>query len=904
MLKKLKERYEEIFARSESLDERLFAGVISVGMLVAIIGVIETFLVSDELWVLLAIPVLFLVIAFAALHVLRRKKVGAASVILGLMLNVCAFPIVFLYGGNITAGGPLWLALGIAYCFIAYRGVYLTIAVTVSIIVDIAVYYIAYRYPDKYVGMSSTKAMFMDSFFSVLTVGLVCGYMIRLQIKMFKIERDIADKQKKELEEAGKAKSKFFASVSHEIRTPINSIILLDEMILRKSDDRVAKGYAKDIKNVSRILLNFVNDILEFSQIENDRMDITPDVYDSREMIVEVTELLKARMQEKGLKFELRISPKIPSRLEGDKKRLQQVLINILNNAVKYTNEGKVTLTAHVDEIDDDNVRLIISVEDTGIGIKKENLENLYDFFKRVDMKTNQNVEGSGLGLAITKKLIDLMGGTISVDSIYKKGTIFTISVAQKKIGNMEIGDTIYEPSYEDNVYDRGYEAPEARILVVDDNKMNADLVAGIIRETKALVDVAYSGEECLKKTMNKRYDLILLDYNMPDDSGDQVAEKILHQTNGLCRESRIILASAESVSKMQKICEVHNLYGYLEKPIETDMLEQIIKEALPEELIELNNKSVSGDEELSFYTRGFYRKKNHVCITTDSIADISDEMIRRLKIRVIHLYVETEKGRFADKSEIDSDSISQYMAFDIKNAKVDSASVEEYEEFYSKILTMSENIIHISSASGIGKGYINAVNAAKGFEHVKVIDSESVSGGQALVTLLAAKYASEGKKLEEIIGLIEELKDNVESKILIPSIDNIMKTSYISNFGTNIVKRMKLHPVLGIKKSRLELEFAFSGKLEYAWRRFIALNLSGKKYIDDDVIYITHVGLSNSQLEFLKEEVRKHIDFKNIIIQKSSFSCGCNTGNLTIGIAYIKKQKKKEVTKEGVRRS
>ncbi|MDE5597061.1 MAG: fatty acid-binding protein DegV, partial [Lachnospiraceae bacterium] len=384
-----------------------------------------------------------------------------------------------------------------------------------SVAADIVTYGYAYYHPEVITPMASRAAAYIDSLFAVLAVGLAGGAILKVQMKMFENERAVAWKQQKELEEVSVSKNSFFASMSHEIRTPINTIIGLNEMIIRESSEEATKEYAANIQSASKMLLNLVNDILDLSQMEMKKMEIVPLEYKTEELFSGLINMIKVRLDEKKLDFRVDIDENLPSVLFGDMKRVSQVLLNILANAAKYTQEGSVTLTVRMEKAGEDEISLIVAVSDTGIGIRKEDLQNIYDAFKRVDSRKNMKVEGSGLGLSITKQFVDLMNGEITVDSIYTKGSVFTITLPQKVVEWTPIGDVKFlsRGKTVTNEYRQSFEAPEARVLIVDDNPMNSMVESKLLKATKIKIDVAESGAQCLEMTKRKYYHVILMDY-------------------------------------------------------------------------------------------------------------------------------------------------------------------------------------------------------------------------------------------------------------------------------------------------------------------------------------------------------------------------------------------------------
>lgn len=389
-------------------------------------------------------------------------------------------------------------------------------------------------------------------------------------------------------EEANRAKSDFLANMSHEIRTPINAVIGMNEMIIRESKEKNILEYAENVDNASHNLLSIINDILDFSKIESGKMDIIEHEYRLNEVLHDVISMVKLRAEEKGLYFTIDVSEDIPNRLYGDDIRIRQVILNLLSNAVKYTHLGNVKLNVRGNlDASEENVKLKISVIDTGIGIKKEDLSNMFQNFSRFDLSENRNIEGTGLGLAITHRLVALMGGSIKVDSEYGVGSSFTVRLSQKIIGKEPVGKILEKPrhgSSDINGYSAAFTAPEANILVVDDNRMNLLVVKNLLKNTMANIAVSMSGEETLELVKSNKYDVILLDHMMPNMDGIETLKRMKDMTENMSAEAVVIALTANAVSGVREMYLSKGFDDYMSKPIDGRKLEEMLAKYLPEE--------------------------------------------------------------------------------------------------------------------------------------------------------------------------------------------------------------------------------------------------------------------------------------------------------------------------------
>lgn len=386
-------------------------------------------------------------------------------------------------------------------------------------------------------------------------------------------------------ESADRAKGNFLANMSHEIRTPMNAIIGMSEFILRDSEDDVARSNAQSIKNAGASLLAIINDILDFSKIEAGKLEIQNDNYYISSLINDVANMILFRLQEKDVRLVLDIDKNIPGILFGDELRIKQVLINLLNNAVKFTKEGSITLKVW-QEPDDSNlgIMLFASVTDTGIGIKPDDLDKLFSSFSQVDTKRNRSVEGTGLGLAISQRLARSMGGKITVDSKYGKGSTFTMSVRNLIVDPNPIGEFSLSEAKEDETFAATFTAPKAKVLVVDDNKVNLDVAQGLMKPYDMQITVAMSAKESLELLKTNSYDIIFMDHMMPGMDGVEAVHEIRKRPSSANEIVIALTANAMSGSREMYLNEGFN--GFLAKPIVAKELDEILREFLNPEMM------------------------------------------------------------------------------------------------------------------------------------------------------------------------------------------------------------------------------------------------------------------------------------------------------------------------------
>lgn len=893
MLKKL---FSLLTARDCELKDRMFRSTLLMGGIATVVGIAEVLFIMNLTNLLVWVLISFVVIMSISIYLsFRHNKLDIAAMLVAVVIIVMIFPVMFCLRGGIYSGATMWFVLGIVYIFIMFNGKKLLMLLTMTVISYSGVFYLAYKFPELIVPLQSELVVYIDSLVSIFIIGITAGTMLNIQIMVFAEEHKLTIAQKEELEKLSNSKNTLFANMSHEIRTPINTIIGLNEMILREGPSEKIREYAQDIHFASKLLLNQVNDILDLSQMEMNKMSIVQDEYSTANLFGELVELTKVSAEKKGLELKVDIDKNLPSILIGDEKRLKQVILNLLDNAVKYTIEGSVTLSVNSEINDYNEATMVIKVADTGIGIRKEDLAYIYDSFKRADEKKNAQILGSGLGLAITKQLVDLMHGELTVDSIYTKGTTFTAIFTQKIVDSTPIGggNMLKKAAKESGEYKASFEAPEARVLVVDDNRMNVKVAVSLLGATKVQVDVATSGPECLKMTKNKYYNVILLDHLMPGMDGIQTLKELRTQENGLCRESSVIALTANAVSGAGEFYMESGFDGYIEKPIKSRMLEKEILRMLPHDIIEYHENEDIENQEVRYEEPIKRRKSKKIYITADCVCDIPEELLEKYGIKLMYFYIKTPHGRFADTKEINPESIRQYLSDVDSTAFADGVTVEEVEQFFAETLTQAEHIIHISVGSRCSNAYNTALTAAKCFDHVNVIDSGQMSCGMGIVTLYAAKLASEGYSVDEIVEQIEKIKKNISTRIIMPGINIFYQNGRVRTITAKLCRYFNFHPYVAMKKGRAAIVGLLGGNLKSAWRQGIYWHLRNKKKINTDIVFISHVGCSVKQLEWIKKEILKQVHFEKVIIQGGSASTACNAGIGTIGISYYVNSKK-----------
>ena len=456
--------------------------------------------------------------------------------------------------------------------------------------------------------------------FIFLAIGICSTYFVMSAIYKKKIlNRDMVYwnvlsnlfMQKNKSEQDSKAKNEYLANMAHDIRTPINSVLGMNEMILRENKDVEINEYANNIKRASNILVELVNDILDISKIESGKMELIEDSYEVKELLNDIITVINDKCKKKNLQFVVNIDKNIPSGLYGDVNKIKQVLLNLLTNAVKYTQSGTITFDINImNRNESDTVELYVSVTDTGSGIQQENLKSIFSSFKRIDEIRNTKIEGTGLGLNIVYQLLKLMKSKIEVQSEYGIGSKFYFLLDQKIVDNTPIDNYLENFNSQinkKNNYRVGFVAPEARILVVDDNEMNLLVASKLLKDTQMKIDIVSSGFGCLAKINEKKYNLILMDIKMPELDGVETLRRI-RNGNSINVDTPVIALTADVVAGVKEKYIKEGFIDYISKPIDAKKFETKVGSYIPKRLcrvIKENDKIIENNNTLLNMAKG-----------------------------------------------------------------------------------------------------------------------------------------------------------------------------------------------------------------------------------------------------------------------------------------------------------
>ena len=868
-----------------SLYERMFRIATAVCMIALIFTLPMGRRISNIVILIISLAVISLIVRFS----IQKGCVhtGATAIVI---LLLTLFPFTFFTAGGFYSGVPEWFVLCFIYICITLHGRRMATFFVLCAAETLLCYGIAFYYPEL-AALNSQQHSFFDSAFSMVMVGLLTSVLLMFLNRMYEEENALTQQQKKEIEELNQAENHFFSSMSHEIRTPINTIIGLNEITLRGDIPPEVAENARNIQGASKLLLTLINDILDISKIKSGKMEIINTSYETGALFSEIVNMIWIKAKEKGLEFKLHIDPSIPSMLCGDEVRIKQILINLLNNAVKYTSEGSVTLSVRCERQGVNRVLVWYSVEDTGQGVKKENIPYLFNAFRRVDEEKNRHIEGTGLGLSIVQQLVELMGGEISVNSVYTKGSKFVVTLDQDVVDEKELGTFTLSSrarSRSGETYRQSFEAPDAHILVVDDNDMNLMVVSKLLAETKIQIDTASSGAECLKLTQNHHYDCILMDHMMPEMDGIQCLHALRVQPGGLCQNVPVVALTANAGSDNQLLYRKEGFSGYLAKPVSGALLEAAVLSILPKELVRISEETVQSDIEKDILI--FEQvKRSSILITTDSVCDLPEALRKEFGISVCPYYVCTDEGRFLDERELDADELLIHIAEGRKGYS-QPPEVEDYERFFAEKLTEAQNVIHIAMARHVSEGYQNALEAAKSFENVTVIDSGHLSSSMGLAVLCAAYLAEHHAAKEEIIEAVERMERFISSAFIINSTHMMCQSGRISKRIQILCDALLLHPVLMLRKSRMVVGGMEMGSFSHMAKKYVKRVFADPGDIDRQILFITYSGMEEKKLQYIQSLVQQYCPFERVYLQKASSAIASNCGPGAFGLLFMRK--------------
>lgn len=594
----------------------------------------------------------------------KTGKYVIGYIITSVGIFMILFSVLFFEMGGMEGSMTYFFAFGIVFVFLMYSGKLLVIMEILQVAVYTFVCVYSMLHPESVTQLATEQDQFLDRLVGILFSGAGIGLIFMAYIAQYRKQKRIAD-------EANLAKSRFLANMSHEIRTPINMMMGMNEMILRESENDTVKSYAVNAEDAGRQLISVVNQILQYSKLEVGKDELVTAPYDFERMISGIQEYFGKEAEAKNLSFEANVDEDIENVLVGDMRKISQILTNLLSNAIKYTQEGSITLNARNLGHEGNAQKILFEVKDTGIGIKESELKKIFESFERSDLLHNQNIEGTGLGLAIAQSLANMMGSKVSVESVYGEGSTFSMELIQT-VGRQEM--VLQSTGGKET-----FVAPEARILAVDDNEMNLNVLKSLLKKTMMNIHTASGAEECYDKCAKTQYDLIFMDLMMPDIDGIEALKHL--RTFNNYNNVPIVALTADVSNETEERLLSEGFDGYITKPVDWRSLEDCLMKKLPSDLVIRTNEAVGNEIDSAEIERMAVLLKPYDVELSEGLHYMGGDIVQYVK--VVEYFITNSKASITELTECIKNNTFDKATYIFHSLKGNARNVGSIELHY-----------------------------------------------------------------------------------------------------------------------------------------------------------------------------------------------------------------------------
>ena len=577
-MKKIKQIIDVMFNDDLEIQHKLLNLILSAAFCGGILSLIASVVIQLDAIALGAITLLIVVVGIGLWLANIKKKPNVAALLIVIIGNMVLFPIMYFTGGGMVSGMPVWVLLGLIFSWLILNGKTCICMYVLNTSAAVCCMLLEMWHPELVVPLANRKAGYIDMIQSMVVVTCIFG-------GIFKYQTYVYEKQRKQILKANAAKSEFLANMSHELRTPINAILGYNEMLMRETRESQTAVYASNVRLAGRNLLSLVSSILDFTDMERENLQLSEGTYYIRDVLQDALTFAEYGTERKELELRIQIDENIPQELIGDVARIKQILDNLVSNALKYTNVGFVEIRAVWEKQDEQSGILFVSIKDSGIGMKAEDVQKISESFIRFDKEQTRNIQGIGLGLTIVTKLLRLMDSRLEIESEPGQGSCFSFRLLQKVADATPIGSMERVENFDLlESQEEQWEAPKVKALVVDDNPMNMDVLCGMLRETRMQIDTAANGAEALQKMRENRYDIVLMDHMMPVMDGVEALHRMREEK--LCPQTPVLVLTANAVGDAKERYLQEGFDDYLSKPVLYSQFLVKVRQYLPKEAV------------------------------------------------------------------------------------------------------------------------------------------------------------------------------------------------------------------------------------------------------------------------------------------------------------------------------